>query len=91
MTYRFGEETPKGMRAVYCCCNCELLGYLPEKGKKNDVIRFAVGDEKPCFFFDFEVEMLALSVDGQIDSIDAYKSRDYPIEKLRKISGWVDA
>lgn len=90
-SYRFDDETSKGTRAVYCCCECNLLGYLPKKGKVNDVIRFVFRDNDDLDALAFEIETLLLGVEERIESIDAYKSRDYPIEKLRQITGWIDA
>jgi len=86
--------TPKGMRAVYCCCECNLLGYLPKRGRAYDLIRFAVKPDdvltglESIEILDFEVESLYLTLEYRVV---AYKSRDYPIEKLRRIPGWVDA
>ena len=37
---------------------------------------------------EFEVSALFLST---YECITAYKSQDFPLEKLRKICGWVDA
>ena len=41
-------------------------------------------------YLEFEIAYISEIIDGKIYSSYAYKSRDYPIEKLRQIPGWVD-
>lgn len=91
------------MREVRCCCDARLLGYLPKMGLPGGVARFSVlsrvisaPSEAPP---SSQIEVLSFEIETVFDShedgvmylVVAYKSQDYPIEKLRRLPGWVDA
>ena len=91
---------------VRCCCDGRLLGYLPERGREGDTVYFPVERFLPAprmgsdGVMTTEMEMLALEImpitvpsdiPGEYpDCHLSYKSRDYPLEKLRRIPQWVD-
>lgn len=91
------------MREVRCCCDARLLGYLPARGELHSMVRFclkppvvAVYTEDSKTLILPEIEEFSLEVcivfdPGDARKIEAYKSQDYPIEKLCKIQGWVEA
>lgn len=75
------------MREVRCCCDARFLGYLPSYGTIGGKIRFRCSPQE---ILEFEVEHCGEVIDGEPVMFHAYKSRDYPIEKLRQIPEWVD-
>ena len=80
------------IREVRCCCDARLLGYLPKQGEgcKQDTrtVKFFAGTGE---ILPFEVGNLYEATGDEIKMFTAYKSQDYPIEKLRSIAGWIDA
>lgn len=92
------------MREVRCCCDGRLLGWLPKRGIRGEVVRFNLLVYRPSLPatwdapVEVEVETLELEVarfsgitlPHGADWVLAYKSRDHPIERLRRLPGWVD-
>lgn len=64
---------------VRCCCDAgRLLGDLPDPMAGARSMTFISGTERVVFEIDW------VNIPGRL-SFKAYKSRDYPIELLRKI------
>lgn len=88
--------TTAKMREVRCCCDARLLGYLPKIGVEERTVKFPMMASVSSIkglqmeYLEFEIAYISEIIDGKIYSSYAYKSRDYPIEKLRQIPGWVD-
>lgn len=71
---------------VRCCSDArKLLGYLPDPMNGATSMRFISGNE----ILEFEVGVMSNSPD--IRGHLAYKSKNYPMEKLRKIKEFVEA
>lgn len=71
---------------VRCCCDAgKLLGHLPEPHPSARKMKFFAGEE----VLEFEVDIVSSppTFRGHL----AYKSKDYPMEKLRKIREFVEA
>ena len=93
--------TYTGLREVRCCCDGRLMGYLPSRGSRGDMINFPLESQSilelspcvaPCIeTLEFEVGTIWVGneLDGQVRGL-AYKSRHYPLEELRRIPQWVD-
>lgn len=85
------------MREVRCCCDGRLMGYLPSHGVEGDVISFPLsrypvmgsGDGDEVAMDKMELEVAMIGVAPRTSHL-AYKSRDYPLERLQRISQWVD-
>ena len=91
------------MREVRCCCDGRLLGWLPERGDEGEVVRFELHSYCPSYLApDAPVGVEVLGIELEVarfsdlpyppegDYILAFKSRDYPIEVLRRLPGWVE-
>ncbi len=81
---------------VRCCCDGHLMGYLPIRGVEGDIIRFWLSSctimrsgDGASVLDTLELEVASISVEPYTHHL-AYKSRDYPLEKLRRIPGWVE-
>lgn len=94
---------PHPLVEVRCCCDAHLIGWLPligfwpERGRTYDYpILKTLSVADLLAHRDAEVD-ITLSFDCDLvgtkplDSHLALKSRDYPIEQLRRIPGFVDA
>lgn len=81
---------------VRCCCDAHLVGWvtLPGRPYPGKVVVFALERHQPLSMLEqfetlsFECAVLERPSGG---SYIALKSRDYPIEKLRRIHGFVEA
>lgn len=76
------------MMEVRCCCDAgKLLGWLPDPIRGATKMSFVAGET----ILEFEVSVVAEAIYSGLYRTPAYKSRDYPMELLRKISAFVEA
>ena len=85
-----------GLREVRCCCDAALLGYLPRRSALGcRAVKFVVEPDLVSPGSPFGMTILVFEIGmvmgPDMEPTECYKSRDYPIEQLRRIRGWVDA
>lgn len=81
---------------VRCCCDARLVGWVkvPARPYVGKVLVFALEREQPLSITEqFETLAFECAVVERFSggSYIALKSRDYPIEKLRRIHGFTEA